>query len=133
MSRLVRMLALLVPVALAATIAVAIPAQAKTIDVRQGQSIQAAIDSASPGDTMVVHPGTYHENGNVNKNDITLRGSGASAEGTVLLPPKKPPQGPMGEIGIGVFNKVDFKTGKVVQASKGVRVTGFLVKGFHDF
>src|SRR5207244_4063217 len=130
MSRLVRVLALLVPVALAATIAVAIPAQAKTIDVRQGQSIQAAIDSASPGDTIVVHPGTYHENVNVNKNDITLRGSGASPEGTVLVPPKHPPQG-LGGIGIGVFNKVDFKTGKVVQASKGVRVTGFLVKGFH--
>src|SRR5437764_8616114 len=132
MSRLIRTLAVLALVALAATIAVAVPAQAKTIDVRQGQSIQAAIDSAHPGDVIVVHPGTYRENVDVDKNDITLRGSGASSQGTVLLPPKNPPNGPLGGIGIGLFNKSDFKTGKVVQV-KGDRVTGFLVKGFSDF
>jgi hypothetical protein len=132
MSRGLRMLAMLVPAALAATLATAIPAQAKTIDVMPGQSIQAAINSASPGDTIVVHPGTYRENVNVNKNNITLRGSGASSEGTVLVPPKNA-SGPMGGIGIGVFKKVDFQTGKVIERSKGVRVTGFLVKGFHDF
>src|SRR5438477_583042 len=100
MSRLTRTLAVLALVALAATIAVAVPAQAKTIDVRQGQSIQAAVDSAHPGDVIVVHPGTYRENVDVDKNDITLRGSGASSQGTVLLPPKNPPNGPLGGIGI---------------------------------
>jgi hypothetical protein len=118
---------------LVASLLVALPAEAKTIDVMPGQSIQAAIDSASPGDTIVVHPGVYHENVNVNKNNITLRGSGASSDGTVLLPLKNPPKSPLAHVGIGVFNKFDFKTGKVLKESRGVRVSGFLVKNFPNF
>jgi Right handed beta helix region len=133
MQRTSRMLAVAFAVAALATIAVAVPAQAKTIDVMPGQSIQAAIDSASPGDTIVVHPGTYHENVLVNKNNITLRGSGASSEGTVLLPPKNPPKGFRGQNGIAVYKKVDFSKNKVIEKSRGVRVTGFLVRGFPGF
>ena len=40
-----------------------ISASARTIVVRSGQSIQAAVDRASPGDRILVHPGTYHEAG----------------------------------------------------------------------
>jgi len=38
-------------------------------------TIQAAVDSASPGDTIVVPPGTYHETVVVDKDDLTIRGS----------------------------------------------------------
>jgi hypothetical protein len=126
------MLAPVAAVALLASQLVALPATAATIDVRPGESIQAAINSASPGDTIVVHPGVYHQNVNVNKNRIKLEGSGASVNGTVLVPPKHP-KGPNGGTGIGVFNKVDFKTGAVLRKSRGVQVSGFLVRGFRDF
>lgn len=52
---MVRMTALLVP---ALVLAFALPAEAKTIHVHKGQSIQAAVDGAKPGDRIVVHSGT---------------------------------------------------------------------------
>src|SRR5205085_10433863 len=104
---------------------VAMPAEARTIEVGPGQSIQAAVDSAHPGDVIVVKPGTYHENVLIQKNDITLRGSGASSDGTVLVPPANP-KGPNKGNGITVIGDVDFKTGKVNARTHGDRVTGFL-------
>jgi len=41
----------------------ALPADAKTIQVHKGQSIQAAVERAKPGDRILVHPGTYREDG----------------------------------------------------------------------
>lgn len=38
-------------------------------------TIQAAVDAADPGDTILVPPGTYFESVTVNKNDITITGS----------------------------------------------------------
>src|SRR6266567_978627 len=54
-------------IAVAATAAVlgfpAVSGAATTIIVRPGQSIQAAVDAASPGDTILVEPGSYSEPG----------------------------------------------------------------------
>jgi hypothetical protein len=38
-------------------------------------TIQAALDAANPGDTILVPPGTYHENLRVTKDNITIAGS----------------------------------------------------------
>ncbi|MER6116644.1 DUF1565 domain-containing protein [Streptomyces sp. A0642] len=51
--------------------------------VRPGQSIQAAVDAARPGDTIVVRPGTYRESVLITKPGLTLRGSGPR---TVIAP-----------------------------------------------
>src|SRR5262245_58306818 len=48
-------------------------------------TIQAAVDAASPGDTVHVPPGAYHENVFVTKDNITIEGSqGAILDGTGL-------------------------------------------------
>jgi nitrous oxidase accessory protein NosD len=57
---MVRMTALLVS---ALVLAFALPAEAKTIRVHKGQSIQAAVDRAKPGDRVLVSPGVYREEG----------------------------------------------------------------------
>src|ERR1044071_3709635 len=51
--------------------------------VSPGQSIQAAVDAARPGDTIVVRPGTYRESVRISTPGLTLRGSG---DRTVVMP-----------------------------------------------
>src|SRR5438067_4732195 len=132
MKHVVRSVALTAVAALVASVAFALPAQASTIYVGPGQSIQAAVDSASPGDTIIVRPGVYRENVHINKDRITLKGSGPTSSGTELLSPANPPKGPFGGNGISIFGKVDMKTGKILRRSKGVRISGFLIKGYRD-
>ena len=43
--------------------------------IRVTTTIQAAVDAAMPGDTVVVPPGTYRESVLVDKSNLTLRGS----------------------------------------------------------
>ncbi|MEV5600476.1 right-handed parallel beta-helix repeat-containing protein [Streptomyces sp. NPDC052299] len=58
-------------------------AAAGTRVVAPGQSIQAAVDAARPGDTVVVRPGTYRESVRISTPGLTLRGSG---DDTVIMP-----------------------------------------------
>ncbi|MGQ4485496.1 nitrous oxide reductase family maturation protein NosD [Streptomyces sp. SAS_281] len=71
----------------AAGLAAAVPsapaAAAGARVVSPGQSIQAAVDAARPGDTIVVRPGTYRESVRISTPGLTLRGSG---DATVIMP-----------------------------------------------
>ena len=107
-------------------------AQARTTTVAAGGSIQAAVDAATPGDTIVVR-GFHRENVAVGTDALTLRGAGA-----VLEPPVAPAANACfdpsveGEAvhGICVSGDVDFDTGEIARRVKRVSVSGFTVRGF---
>src|SRR4051794_15247102 len=68
------------------------PASAAQVIVRQGQSIQAAVDAASPGTTITVKQGRYPENVLITKNDIKIAGM----PGATLVEPAKAVPTPCG-------------------------------------
>ena len=115
---------------------IASSAQASSrIVVGPGQSIQAAINAARPGQTVFVEPGVYHQSVQIRKNGITLRGSGAFQGGTVLVPPKHFPKSlcnqAFGPTGVCILAKsVNPKTGAVLKTVRNDTVTGLLVTGF---
>jgi hypothetical protein len=107
----------------------------ETIVVGPGQSIQAAVNQADPGDTVLVKPGVYHESVQIRTDGITLRGSGDFYGGTVIVPPKTFPNTPcnggFGPTGICLLAKnVNFTTGAVITPVRDDTVTALLVTGF---
>ena len=100
--------------------------------VGPGDSIQAAIDGAASGDTIVVF-GRHRENVAIVKDGLTLRGVGA-----VILPPITPAAHACfdptqeGEAvhGICVSGDVDVDTGEVSRYVKDVTVSGFTIRNF---
>lgn len=65
----------MVRVLLVAVVAFVAAPAADADDVVVVSSIQAAVDAAAPGDTVVVPPGRYHETVTIGKSGITIRGS----------------------------------------------------------
>src|SRR5438034_10357196 len=105
------------------------------IVVGPGQSIQAAINAARPGDTVFVKPGVYHQSVQIRTNGITLRGSGAFHGRTVMVPPKHFPKtmcnAEFGPTGVCVLAKsLHPKTGAVFVPVRNDTLTGLLVTGF---
>ena len=106
---------------------------AQKVVVGQGQSIQAAVDAARPGDTIVV-TGRHRENVAVTTDGITLRG-----EGAVLEPAAAPvqnacldPSTPDDVDGICILGDINFGTGEVVREVRDVTVRGFTIRGFSE-
>jgi nitrous oxidase accessory protein NosD len=101
--------------------------------VGPGDSIQAAVDAAAPGDTIVVLRGTYRENVVIAKDGIRLLGFGARLE-----PPAAPEPNFCSEedqpaaIGICVVGELNFETGEVVDPVDDVVISGFKTRGFPD-
>ena len=109
--------------------------------VRPGQSIQAAIDAARPGDRIVVRPGTYAEQLTVATNGLRLDGTGA----VLVPPPVKETNLCTGLAGAGTqagicvtgrdvvlapFVAEHRRVLSVGQRVEDVSITGFAVRGF---
>jgi parallel beta-helix repeat protein len=113
----------------------ALPAGAQGIViVSPGESIQAAVDAASPGTTIVVRPGTYAEHVTITTDRIRLLGFGAT-----LVPPDEHPPSPcsFGEEsidGICAVGEASFPDPEgppvVTDPVSNVTVAGFTVQGF---
>ena len=122
-------------VALGAPNAAAASSVAKVIVVGPGQSIQAAVNQAQPGDTVLVKPGVYKQAVLIRTDGITLRGSGDFLSGTVIEPPSTKPNnlctGIFGPTGVCIVaKKVNMKTGAVKTPVYNDTVTGLYVSGF---
>jgi nitrous oxidase accessory protein NosD len=109
----------------------------RTIVVWPGQSIQAAINRAHPGDTVLIKPGVYHQSVQIRTDGITLRGFGAFYGGTVIVPPKHFPNticnnpNVFGPTGICILaKKINLNTGAVITPVRDDTVTNLLVSGF---
>src|ERR1700741_1941627 len=64
----------------------------RTIEVKSGESIQAAIDKAKPYTTIEVGEGTFAESLRIDKDGIELVGDGS--KNTKIVPPANPTPGP---------------------------------------
>jgi Protein of unknown function (DUF1565) len=93
----------------------------KTIRVNAGESIQAALDAANPGDTVSVAPGNYAENLVITKDRISLVG-----HDTTLVPAADPGFGVGILVGDVDVSSPDFPP----PANNGHIVTGVSVSGF---
>lgn len=86
---------------LAGTI-LASPAWAGTIEVRNGQSIQEAINRASAGDTVLVQPGTYSAF-EVTKNNITVKSAQQGGAHVIARGDNQPAIGSYGQSGVSIL------------------------------
>src|SRR5881296_3021475 len=106
-------------VSAALLLGLAASASAHTINVSPGDSIQAAIDQAKPGDKIKLKKGTYHESVEIKANDLTLKGSGADR--TRIVPPAGEPP----FCGICITNSDD--QGNPISTVKDVHVSKLTV------
>ena len=106
----------------------------EVIVVRPGESIQAAINRATPGTTVIVRKGVYRENLEITTDRLTLIGSGAK-----LRFPTRPLPNVCGDpdiveltSGICIHGEITLGSqGPIVgRPVRGVKVTGFTVQGF---
>lgn len=99
----------------------------QTIVVQPGETIQAAVDKARPGDTIEIPFGTYHERVAVDMSDITLRGiPNEAGELPILDGQGKLPEGIIASgnnFTVGNLHTKNFTdNGVLVEGAKGVHM-----------
>jgi hypothetical protein len=107
-------------------------AGADTHVVHSGESIQAAVDAASPGDTVIVRPGTYRESIRIHTDGLTLRGHGPV---TIEAPQYGSGQCYLaGHVAGFCILPADFNPGPSTFTNRvrDVTITGFRISGFND-
>jgi cytochrome c peroxidase len=115
-------------------------ADARTIHVRPGDSIQAAVDAARVGDRVVVHPGSYREEGRpcpseprdkcavvISKDDISVVGRSRGGRRVVL----RSRDGQRRGIAVGRTRDGRCLT-KPRKLVRGSLIAGMTVRGFAD-
>jgi len=105
---------------------------ANTQLVQPGDSIQAAVDAASPGDTIMVKAGTYRESVRIQTDGLTLR-----TEGNVTLKPLKYGDGQCylpGHVAGFCVVPADFdpSVGSYTRRVRDVTLIDFRIVGFDD-
>jgi parallel beta-helix repeat protein len=105
-------------------------ALAATIEVSPGDSIQAAVRKANPGDEIIVDPGIYRQSVQIKKNHVSLRGAGPTPDGTVLKPPRQTKRCDHGIFGVCIAHHRNGNGNGDRVRTVGTRVSGFLVRGF---
>ncbi|MEU2235093.1 nitrous oxide reductase family maturation protein NosD [Streptomyces vietnamensis] len=91
--------------------------------VKPGESIQQAVDSARPGDTIVLAPGTYRESVHITTSNLTLRGS--TVFPTVIVPAATPGTDTCAQAGNGIC-----VTGTADRPVENVTVRSLTLRGF---
>ena len=101
----------------------------QTITVQPGETIQAAVDRAQPGDTVEIPYGVYHERVVIDKSDMTLRGvPNEAGEFPVLDGENRLPEGIIASgnnFTVGNLHTRNF-------TDNGVLVEGAMGVHFHD-
>ncbi|MFF6881040.1 MULTISPECIES: right-handed parallel beta-helix repeat-containing protein [unclassified Streptomyces] len=100
--------------------------------VRPGESIQEAVDSARPGDTVLLAHGTHRESVSVSTPGLTLRGMG---RGTVLKPQRAPGTATAPDTGRAADSCAAAGNGICVEGTRdhhvdGVTIASLTVTGF---